>query len=103
MSKRGVDGGHRLAKAADAIAVADVIRAVDGPMAAVAGVAPEEVEYDGAAIALRDLWIAVRASLRSVLEVTSLADVLSGELPPEVQRSSPSLAPGRDAKRGIAG
>lgn len=80
-SKRGVDGGHRLARPASTIAIADVIRAVDGPMAAVSGVAPEEVRYHGASTQLREVWIAVRASLRSVLEVTTLADLASGELP----------------------
>jgi Rrf2 family protein len=80
-SKRGVDGGHRLAREASGIALADVIRAVDGPMAAVAGVAPEQVDYPGASAQLREVWIAVRASLRSVLEVTTVADLATGELP----------------------
>ncbi len=83
-SKRGVDGGHRLARAASQIALADVIRAVDGPMAAVAGVAPEQVDYPGASAQLREVWIAVRASLRSVLEVTTVADLATGTLPPVV-------------------
>ncbi|MDO9356370.1 MAG: Rrf2 family transcriptional regulator, partial [Solirubrobacteraceae bacterium] len=80
-SKRGVDGGHRLARDAASIALADVIRAVDGPMAAVAGVAPEQVDYPGASSQLREVWIAVRASLRAVLEVTTVADLATGELP----------------------
>ncbi|MFT4035001.1 MAG: Rrf2 family transcriptional regulator [Patulibacter sp.] len=83
-SKRGVDGGHRLARPAAHIAIADVIRAVDGPLAAVAGVAPEQVDYQGVSAPLREVWIAVRASLRSVLEVTSLAALAADELPPVV-------------------
>jgi Rrf2 family protein len=83
-SKRGVDGGHRLARDASKITLADVIRAVDGPMAAVAGVAPEQVAYPGASAGLREVWIAVRASLRAVLETTTVADVAFGTLPPIV-------------------
>lgn len=83
-SKRGVDGGHRLARDPNEIAVADVMRAVDGPLAAVAGVAPEQVEYPGATQPLRDVWIATRASLRSVLEVVSIAHLIAGQLPPIV-------------------
>lgn len=83
-SKRGVDGGHRLARDASEIALADVIRAVDGPMAAVAGVAPEQVDYPGASAQLREVWIAVRASLRSVLETTTVANLAQGELPPVI-------------------
>ncbi len=86
VSKRGVDGGHRLARSADEVALADVIRAVDGPLAAVAGIAPEDVHYEGVAVELREVWIAVRASLRAVLEITSLADVLQGALPDSAQR-----------------
>jgi Rrf2 family protein len=80
-SKRGVDGGHRLAKPADAITIADVIRAVDGPLAAIAGVAPEDVAYEGASARLREVWIAVRVNLRGVLEVCTLGDLASGDLP----------------------
>lgn len=80
-SKRGVDGGHRLARAANEIAIADVMRAVDGPLAAVGGVAPEQVEYPGVSAPLRDVWIATRASIRSVLEVVSIADIVDSDLP----------------------
>jgi Rrf2 family protein len=80
-SRRGAEGGYRLAAAADEIAVADVIRAVDGPLANIAGDRPEDVEYAGAAVALRDVWIALRATMRTVLEGVTLADIASGKLP----------------------
>jgi Rrf2 family protein len=85
-SRRGADGGYRLARPADRIALADVIRAVDGPLAAVRGVRSEQVEYEGSAAKLVDVWVAVRASLRSVLEQVTLADVVSGKLPPSVAK-----------------
>jgi Rrf2 family protein len=75
-SQRGADGGYRLAKPATEINLADVIRAVEGPIATVRGSRPEDVEYTGAATALRDVWIELRASMRGVLEETSLADVV---------------------------
>lgn len=80
-SKRGVDGGHRLARDMSTISVAQVMRAVDGPLAAIAGVAPEDVAYPGASAPLRDVWIATRASLRTVLEAVSVGDLVAGELP----------------------
>jgi len=83
-SQRGVEGGYWLARPADEISVADVIRAVEGPIANVRGVSPQEVEYAGSAERLRDVWIAVRASLRSVLERVTLAELASGELPAEI-------------------
>jgi Rrf2 family protein len=83
-SQRGVEGGYWLARAAAEITLADVMRAVDGPLANVRGRPPEEVSYTGSAEPLREVWVAVRASLRRVLESVTLADVASGELPPEV-------------------
>ncbi|HKY64846.1 MAG TPA: Rrf2 family transcriptional regulator, partial [Acidimicrobiales bacterium] len=80
-SQRGADGGYRLARPAGAVTVADVIRAVEGPLADVHGTPPEEMAYAGAAAHLRDVWIATRASLRGVLEQVTLADVAAGELP----------------------
>ena len=81
---RGSGGGYLLAQDAEAITIADIVRAVDGPLAAVRGLAPEALQYSGSTAALRDLWVAVRASLRDVLESETLADVVSGELPSEV-------------------
>ena len=76
-SQRGAEGGYRLAKPAAEISLADVIRAVEGPIATVRGARPEDVEYTGAAVGLRDVWIDLRASMRSVLEETSLADLVA--------------------------
>ena len=84
-STRGADGGYALARPAGDISVADVIRAVDGPLANVRGERVELVEYEGNARALRDVWIAVRASLRRVLETTSLQDVVEDHLPERVR------------------
>jgi Rrf2 family protein len=83
-SQRGAEGGYWLGRPAREITLADVIRAVDGPLANVRGVRPETVEYSGSARPLRDVWIAVRASLRSILETVTLADVAAGELPAAV-------------------
>ena len=84
-SKRGADGGYRLASPPDRIAVADVIRAIDGPLANVAGVHVEDVAYPGAAGQVRDVWVAVRAAMRTVLDETSLAEVAVGPLPEGVR------------------
>jgi Rrf2 family protein len=81
VSKRGAEGGFRLARPATEIAVADVFRALDGPIAAVRGLAPEDMEYPGAAEHLREVWVATRAALRTVLEQITLDDVVSGTLP----------------------
>lgn len=85
-SRRGPDGGHHLARPAAQITIADVIRAVDGPLVGVSGRPPESVEYDGPARALRETWIAARASLRSVLEHATLADVAAGTLPAAIEQ-----------------
>jgi Rrf2 family protein len=88
-SQRGVEGGYWLAKPAAEITVADVIRAVEGPIANVRGVRPDDVAYAGSAARLRDVWIALRVNLRSVLETVTLDDLARGELPPEVERLLP--------------
>lgn len=77
-SRRGADGGYRLAKAPEEITVADIIRVLDGPLGAVRNDAPEAVRYTGPAEHLRTVWVATRAAMRSVLENTTLADVLAG-------------------------
>ena len=92
-SRRGVEGGYRLAVPAAQVSVADVIRAVDGPLASIAGDLPEEVEYTGAAAGLRDTWVAMRARMRSVLEEVTLAHLAAGELPAAVHDA---LADGGD-------
>jgi Rrf2 family protein len=83
-SQRGAEGGYWLARPADQIVLAEVIRAVEGPIANVRGQRPEQVEYAGAAEPLRDVWIAVRANLRAVLEQVTVADVAAGRLPKEI-------------------
>jgi Rrf2 family protein len=75
-SQRGVDGGYRLAKPASEISVADVVRALEGPIASVRGVRPDEIEYTGPARSLQPLWVELRASMREVLEGTTLADLV---------------------------
>ncbi len=84
-SQRGAEGGYWLARPAEEITVADVVRAVEGPIANVRGLGPESVEYAGSAELLRDVWIAVRANLRAVLEHVTLADVARGELPTAIE------------------
>ncbi|AHH15039.1 putative transcriptional regulator [Nocardia nova SH22a] len=81
ISRRGPDGGYRLARPAERISVADVIRAVEGPLASVRGQRPEDVEYSGAAAPLQRVWIALRVNIRAVLEQVSIADVAADELP----------------------
>jgi Rrf2 family protein len=85
-SHRGADGGYQLARPAAEITLAEVIRAVEGPLANVHDARPEELEYAGAAAPLRDVWIAVRASLRAVLEHVTVADLATDRLPPIVKR-----------------
>ena len=83
-SQRGAEGGYRLDKDPAEVSIADVVRALDGPLAAVRGQRPEDLDYAGASAHLREVWIAVRASMRQVLEQISLADVAAGHLPSDV-------------------
>ncbi len=85
-SQRGAEGGYRLARPAGAITVADIIRAVEGPLADVHGTPPETVEYGGAATHLQAVWVATRSALRAVLEEVTVADVVAGTLPPSAAR-----------------
>lgn len=86
-SRRGLNGGHRLCLQPSAITLADIIRAIDGPLAAVKGERPESLKYSGSAKYLTEVWIAVRSSLRSVLEDISLEQVLTGQLPAKVKKA----------------
>ena len=85
-SHRGAEGGFRLAKPATELTVADIIRAVEGPLASVRGGPPEEAEYPGAAASLPRVWIAVRANLRRVVEHITVADIAGGQLPKAIDK-----------------
>ena len=84
-SRRGAEGGYRLARAPEELTLADVVRAVEGPLANVRGVRPEMLEYAGSAEPLRDVFVALRASVRTVLEHVTLADVARDRLPQVVR------------------
>jgi len=84
-ARRGAKGGYWLARPAEEVTIADIVRAVEGPIAHVQSAPPESIEYRGNAEHLQEVWIAVRASLRTVLEHVTLADLVSGNLPNEVQ------------------
>jgi Rrf2 family protein len=83
-SQRGPEGGYWLARPADELSLATVIRAVEGPLVGVRGQRPEEIEYVGSAESLQQVWIALRANLRKVLEHVTIADVAAGSLPDDV-------------------
>ena len=84
-AQRGPEGGYWLARPAADISLADVIRVIDGPLANVRGQRPETVGYQGTARALQEVWIALRASEREILDLVRVADVASGELPERVR------------------
>lgn len=83
-TRRGRVGGYKLARSADAISLADIIRAVDGPLTVVQGERPDDLEYKGAAAGLEEVWLAVRRAERRILESVTLQDLADGSLPPEV-------------------
>jgi Rrf2 family protein len=90
VSKRGPVGGHKLARPADDIVIADIIRAIDGPLAGVGGLHPEELEFEGTAKPLQAVWIAVRANLREILENVTLADIANDDLPSAIVKRAAS-------------
>jgi Rrf2 family protein len=95
-ARRGAKGGYWLARPAEEITIADIVRAVEGPIAHVQSAPPESIEYRGSARHLQEVWIAVRASLRAVVEHVTLADLVSGRLPTAVEE----LAAPEDAWAG---
>lgn len=86
LGQRGSSGGYTLGRPAAEITIAEISRAVDGPLSLVQGERPEAVSYEGASEHLVDLWIGLRAAVRSVLETVTVADVLAGDLPSDVRR-----------------
>jgi Rrf2 family protein len=85
-SQPGASGGFRLARPAGDITIANVFRAIEGPLAEVRGVRPNELTYRGPAAPLRDVWVAVRANLRAVLDHTTIAHVAGDRLPAIVRK-----------------
>ena len=85
-SQRGPEGGYWLGRSAAEVSVADVIRAVEGPLATVRGERPEAIDYRGSAETLQRVWIALRGSMRDVLETVTLADLAKGSLPVAVEK-----------------
>ncbi|MBV8965797.1 MAG: RrF2 family transcriptional regulator [Mycobacteriaceae bacterium] len=98
-SHRGRDGGYELGLPAEEISIADVLRSIDGPLASVHDIGLGDLPYAGATAALTDVWRALRASMRSVLEETSLADVAAGRLPTHVGKLAGDYV-GQERKRG---
>ena len=81
-SRRGADGGYWMALPPEEVRLADLVRIIEGPLAAVRGVRPTEAEFAGTAAPLREVWVATRSALRRVLDLVTVADVVSGTLPP---------------------
>src|SRR3954452_7648199 len=87
-SRRGAQGGYWLAKPPAAVSLADIVRAVEGPLASVRGQGPESLTYKGEAVPLQKVWIALRENIRAGMDDTSLADVVAGDLPADVRELS---------------
>jgi Rrf2 family protein len=87
-SRRGAQGGYWLNRPAEEVTLGDIVRAVEGPLASVRGEAPEDLRYEGGAMPLQKVWIALRANIRAVMDRVTLAEVVSGELPEEVRELS---------------
>lgn len=85
-AQRGAEGGYTLAQPPKVVTVGQILRAVDGPLAGVRGLRPEETRYEGAAANLPDLWVAVRAAVREVVDEVSLAELVGGKLPSHVRK-----------------
>ena len=98
-SHRGRDGGYELARPAAEISIADVLRCIDGPLASVRDIGLGDLPYSGPTASLTDVWRALRASMRSVLEQTSLADVAAGALPKHVGKLADDYR-GQESTRG---
>jgi Rrf2 family protein len=101
-SHRGRDGGYELGRAAADISIADVLRCIDGPLASVRDIGLGDLPYSGPTAALTDVWRALRASMRSVLEETSVADVAGGQLPGHVSELARDYRKQED-RRGHSG
>jgi Rrf2 family protein len=97
-SRRGSDGGYWLARPADDVTIAEIIRAVEGPLATVRGESPDEIEYRGDSQPLREVWLALRVNIRQVLETVTLADVVGSRLPEPIRALAehPGAAQQRD-------
>lgn len=101
-SRRGSDGGYWLARSADQITVADVIRAVEGPLATVRGEAADELDYLGAAKPLQPVWLALRTNIRQVLESVTLADLVADALPATIESLAEAPGLSRQPKPSVS-
>ncbi|GFG67380.1 putative HTH-type transcriptional regulator [Mycobacterium kubicae] len=101
-SHRGRDGGYELARPATEISIADVLRSIDGPLASVRDIGLGDLPYSGPTVSLTDVWRALRASMRSVLEETTLADVATGSLPRHVARLADDYRDQESKRHGAA-